>query len=84
MNPQEKVELTRLIALLRDRFGVGIWLIEHDMKLVMSICQRITVLDHGETIAVGQPRRNSVQPQGDRSLPRRANGNVSVPFLAGA
>jgi len=55
LNPQEKVELTHLIALLRDRFGVGIWLIEHDMKLVMSICQRITVLDHGETIAVGPP-----------------------------
>jgi branched-chain amino acid transport system ATP-binding protein len=55
MNPQEKIELTNLIALLRDRFGVGIWLIEHDMKLVMSICQRITVLDHGETIAVGPP-----------------------------
>jgi branched-chain amino acid transport system ATP-binding protein len=45
-----------LIHSVRDRFGVGIWLIEHDMKLVMSICQRITVLDHGETIAVGSPR----------------------------
>ncbi|MDB5355991.1 MAG: transporter related [Phycisphaerales bacterium] len=55
MNPQEKVELTELIKFLRDQFGVGIWLIEHDMRLVMSICQRITVLDHGETIAVGAP-----------------------------
>lgn len=55
MNPREKIELTSLIALLRDRFGVGIWLIEHDMKLVMSICQRVTVLDHGETIACGSP-----------------------------
>jgi branched-chain amino acid transport system ATP-binding protein len=45
----------QLIHFIRDRFGVGIWLIEHDMKLVMSICQRITVLDHGETIAVGPP-----------------------------
>ncbi len=53
MNPQEKIELMDLIRLVRSRFGVGIWLIEHDMKLVMSICERITVLDHGETIAQG-------------------------------
>ena len=63
MNPQEKVELTQLISLLRDRFGVGIWLIEHDMKLVMSICQRVTVLDHGETIAVGPPAKVRCDPK---------------------
>jgi branched-chain amino acid transport system ATP-binding protein len=57
MNPQEKKELMDLIALIRQKFGVGLWLIEHDMKLVMSICERLTVLDHGETIAVGPPRQ---------------------------
>ncbi len=56
MNPQEKIDLMKLIELVREKFKVGIWLIEHDMKLVMSICQRLTVLDHGETIAVGTPR----------------------------
>jgi branched-chain amino acid transport system ATP-binding protein len=56
MNPREKVELMELIRSIREKFQVGIWLIEHDMKLVMSICQRITVLDHGETIAVGSPQ----------------------------
>jgi branched-chain amino acid transport system ATP-binding protein len=56
MNPQEKMELMDLIALIRRKFGVGLWLIEHDMKLVMSICERLTVLDHGETIAVGVPK----------------------------
>ena len=59
MNPQEKVELMKLIRFIRDRFGVGILLIEHDMKLVMTICERITVLDHGETIAVRTRRDES-------------------------
>jgi branched-chain amino acid transport system ATP-binding protein len=63
MNPQEKLELMDLIRLLRDRFGVGIWLIEHDMKLVMSICEKITVLDHGETIAVGSPAEVQCDPR---------------------
>jgi branched-chain amino acid transport system ATP-binding protein len=57
MNPQEKAELMNLIRFIRDRFEIGILLIEHDMKLVMSICEKITVLDHGETIAVGTPQQ---------------------------
>jgi len=63
MNPQEKVELMNLIRFIRDRFELGILLIEHDMKLVMSICQRITVLDHGETIAVGNPQEVQSNPE---------------------
>jgi branched-chain amino acid transport system ATP-binding protein len=63
MNPQEKIELMELIRFIRDRFKVGIWLIEHDMKLVMSICEQITVLDHGETIAIGPPAAVQADPK---------------------
>ena len=63
MNPQEKIELMKLIEFIRDHFKVGLWLIEHDMKLVMSICGRITVLDHGETIATGTPEQVQSDPK---------------------
>jgi len=55
-NTKEKTELMQLIRDLRDRFGVAIVLIEHDMKLVMGVSERILVLDHGVTIAQGLPK----------------------------
>ncbi|MFN0252413.1 MAG: ABC transporter ATP-binding protein [Kofleriaceae bacterium] len=55
MNTIEKQEMRGLIESLRTRFDVAILLIEHDMGLVMDICEHITVLDHGETIAAGKP-----------------------------
>ena len=63
MNPQEKVELMDLIRFVRDRFAVAVLVIEHDMRLVMSICERITVLDHGETIAEGTPEQVRANPK---------------------
>jgi branched-chain amino acid transport system ATP-binding protein len=56
MNPQEKNDLMEQIQTVRDDFGLTVLLIEHDMKLVMGICERILVLDYGETIAEGQPK----------------------------
>jgi branched-chain amino acid transport system ATP-binding protein len=61
MNPIEKRQLRELIRRILREFGVTILLIEHDMGVVMDICGRITVLDHGVTIAEGEPR----QIQGD-------------------
>src|SRR5205085_7658856 len=55
MNPHEKDELMRLIRRIRDEFDVAILLIEHDMAVVMGICERIYVLDYGEVIAEGAP-----------------------------
>ncbi len=55
MNPSETEELMRTIREIRDRFNVTILLIEHDMKLVMGICERIYVLNYGRIIAQGTP-----------------------------
>lgn len=55
MNPTETEELMNTIRLIRDRFNIAILLIEHDMKLVLGICERLVVLDHGTTIAAGDP-----------------------------
>ena len=56
MNPREIIELMELIHFIRDRFKLTILLIEHQMRVVMSICERITVMDFGEVIARGTPR----------------------------
>ena len=55
MNPTEKVELMRLIQFVRDQFKIAILLVEHDMSVVMGICERINVLDYGVKIAEGAP-----------------------------
>jgi branched-chain amino acid transport system ATP-binding protein len=56
MNPREIVQLMELIHFIRDRFKLTILLIEHQMRVVMSICERITVMDFGEVIARGTPK----------------------------
>jgi branched-chain amino acid transport system ATP-binding protein len=56
MNPREIIELMELIHFIRDRFKLTILLIEHQMRVVMSICERITVMDFGEVIARGNPK----------------------------
>ena len=55
MNPQESMELMRFIRQIRDEFGLTILLIEHDMKVVMGVCQYIWVLEYGQLIAEGDP-----------------------------
>jgi branched-chain amino acid transport system ATP-binding protein len=55
MNASEKVELMGLIRKIRDDFRLAILVIEHDMKLVMGVSERLVVLDHGVVIARGTP-----------------------------
>ena len=63
MNPTETAELLECINTIRDRFGVAILLIEHDMALVMNVCQRIQVIDYGQTIAAGLPEEIARNPR---------------------
>lgn len=62
MNPQETQDLMKLIKFIREKFSLTILLIEHDMSLVMGICERIIVLDYGQTIAEGTPAEISKNP----------------------
>ena len=63
MNPTETAELLACIKVIRQKFPISILLIEHDMSLVMNICQRIVVIDYGEIIAQGLPDEVAHNPK---------------------
>ncbi len=63
MNPTEKIELMKLIRFTQEKFGLAVLLVEHDMRVVMGICQRIAVLDYGKKIAEGSPEEIRHDPK---------------------
>jgi branched-chain amino acid transport system ATP-binding protein len=63
MNPAEQEDLMRLIKEIRDRFGLTILLVEHNMKVVMGVCERIQVVDYGKCIALGLPEEIKNDPK---------------------
>jgi branched-chain amino acid transport system ATP-binding protein len=63
MNASEKVELMKLIQFIKDKYKIAVLLVEHDMQVVMGICERIAVLDHGIKIAEGAPAEVRKNPK---------------------
>lgn len=63
MNPHESIELMHLIRSIRDRFQLTVLLVEHNMKVVMGICEKVQVIDYGETIALGTPKEIQDNPK---------------------
>lgn len=63
MNPAEAEDLMALIRKIRDRYGLTILLVEHNMKVVMGVCERIQVVDYGKTIALGLPEEIKNNPK---------------------
>jgi branched-chain amino acid transport system ATP-binding protein len=63
MNPSEQEDLMQLIKQIRDRFGLTILLVEHNMKVVMGVCERIQVVDYGKSIALGIPEEIKNDPK---------------------
>ena len=63
MNPTEKAELTKLIRFIKEKFQIAVLLVEHDMQVVMGICERVVVLDYGVKIAEGTPAEVRANPK---------------------
>ena len=80
MNPAETEELMENIQKIRDELQIAILLIEHDMSLVMGVCEVVGVLDYGKIIAKGDARADPERPARHRGVSRQAGGEVAWRF----
>ena len=74
MNPRETSDMMAFIRTVRDTFGITIILIEHQMRVVMTMSDCVSVLDHGVKIAEGTPGPGASRSRGDRGISRHAQG----------
>src|SRR6056297_2093090 len=81
MNPQETKELMETIHFIKDKFDIAILLIEHDMNLVMGVCERIVVIDYGKIIAKGTPDEIKNNPDAIKQLSFHVNEGEIVTLI---